>query len=75
MHHCAGSFKTKAELKRAVANGKDPFFFDSSIFNPVSMYSSDIPVGEVLYIVGPSEYRRNWYAQVTRDRNGKVKVS
>lgn len=76
MHVSVERFATKKALKDAIASGKrDPFFHDSSMFNPVSMYSSDIPVGKVLYVVGPSEYERKWYAQVTKKQDGTVKVS
>jgi hypothetical protein len=50
-------FKTKKELKAAV--GRRPNFIETSMFG--KEFHGD---GSYM-IVGPSPYRRNWYATVT----------
>jgi hypothetical protein len=39
-------------------------------------YVADVPVGVSLSVVGPDPYTdRRWYAQVSRSKDGKVKVA
>lgn len=60
--------KTKAELKRAVAEGKDVYVQDTSMFGNRSGPISNLRPEDV--IVGPDVYtKRSWYANY---KNGKV---
>lgn len=67
------SFKTKAALKAAIKDGQNVLFRDTSLFNPMDKRANDLAQGQTLTIVGPDEYHRVWYGQVTRS-NGKVVV-
>lgn len=66
-------FATKAALKSAVAAGENVLFRDTSMFNPLDIRADDLAQGQTLYLVGPFEYERKWYAQV-KSHNGKVVV-
>ncbi len=75
--HEAGK-RTKAGLKRAIA--KDPgrvLLYDTSAFDPQrSRFASELLEGTVWTVVGPDPHRdRRWYANVTRNAKGQVKVS
>lgn len=67
-----GLFTTKKDLKAAVANGDKVRFRDTSFFAPKD-YDVET-VGKTIFLVGPSETIRKWYAQVLRNGAGKVIV-
>lgn len=58
------SYKTKAELKKAV--GQRLRYVETSMFGPEYKENGSFCV------VGPSPYERKWYAQVTME-NGLIK--
>lgn len=68
--------KTKAELKRRIAAGEDLLFYSTDAFSNVrSIRLNGMLVGDHMYVVGPDPYRnRKWYADVTRNSDGKVTV-
>lgn len=67
-----GRFATKKLLKETVRAGREVDFINYA--GPNSYTSETLPEGEVLTLVGPTEYQRNWYANVEK-RKGKVRVS
>lgn len=68
---------TKKALREAVAIGKRVYFYGTSELGPrYEGYLDEVPVGVSLSVVGPNPYtNRRWYAQVSRSKEGKVKVS
>ncbi len=58
-------FHTKRALKEAI--GQEPQFIETSMFGPE--YKGD----GVYNVVGPSPYKRVWYATVTV-KNGMIKA-
>jgi hypothetical protein len=71
------SCKTKKALREAVKAGTGVYFYGTSAMGPqYEGYVADVPVGVSLSVVGPDPYTdRRWYAQVSRSKDGKVKVA
>ena len=63
----AAYYKTKKQLKESI--GKTLRYGETSVFG--AEYDPD---GTVT-VVGPSEYERKWYAQVTSSNNKITKVT
>lgn len=67
---------SKKALREAIAAGVPVWFDGTDAFTPGNYAPDDIPVGVKLSVVGPDPYtKRSWYATVTRDASGKVKVA
>lgn len=63
---------TKKYLKENLATIQ---FKTTSLFDQYQIYSvENIPENTALSVVGPTEYERKWYANVSKV-NGQIKVS
>jgi hypothetical protein len=76
----ASPVKTKKALRDAAkAGGEDVVFYSTAAEWFGSQWEgrlSEIPEGVSLSVVGPDPYTsRRWYAQVSRSKEGKVRVS
>jgi hypothetical protein len=73
--------RTKKALREALASAPDTVWFDqtSAFLAPgwdPRIHLDGLEPGVTLTVVGPDPYRdRRWYASVTRDRAGKIRVS
>jgi hypothetical protein len=69
--------KTKTALKSAVRNGWPIVFYGTSELGPQWEGNvGDVPEGVSLSVCGPDPYTdRRWWAQISRSKDGKVKVS
>lgn len=78
MSYGVEGFPTKASLRRAVL--EDPaqvYAFGTSLFGDElsGSVAEILQKRESILIVGPDVYRkRSWYANVTRDRSGRIVV-
>ena len=61
----AALYKTKKELKQSI--GKEFRYRETSLFG------SEYKTGQILVVVGPSEYERRWYAQVWLNEDGTIR--
>ena len=59
----AALYKTKKMLKESI--GKPLRYHETS------MFGDEFKEDKILYVVGPSEYERKWYAQVIV-KDGKI---
>jgi hypothetical protein len=69
--------KTKRALKAALAADPSSVRFDATALNASGqIYRADeLGFGDSLMVVGPDPYTsRKWYATVSRDLDGKIKV-
>lgn len=71
--------RTKKALREALATTPETVTFDqTSMFDslyPVRINGTEVPAGVTLTVFGPDPYRdRKWYASVTVDGTGKVRV-
>lgn len=75
--------KAKKALREALANAPETVLFDQTAlptFAPATVAgtvrATEIPTGVTLSVVGPDPFTaRRWYASVTRDRGGQVRIS
>lgn len=77
-HIAPARFKTKKALKEAIESGASVFLNDPSVFDPVSGQYDHIL--ETMEARGRSSFvvtnhpKRSWFAEVTRNRDGKIVV-
>lgn len=68
-------FKSKKDFKAAVESGKDVYLHDPGFHDPKSGRVSEIVdkfhPGTLTVTNHP---KRSWYAQVVRDKTGKIRV-
>jgi hypothetical protein len=63
-----GAYMTRKALKAAIGT--------TLKFTETSIFGTEFRAGKPMAVVGPSAYKRDWYASVTCDINGKIlKVS
>jgi hypothetical protein len=68
MTHIVHGAKTKKALRATLEGGGEVFFEDPSIFNPRSVFSKSMKLGEKL--VCTNHPKRSWFAQVERTEKG-----
>jgi hypothetical protein len=80
--NAVGVIRTKKALKEAVkADPSEVVFYPTAAewFGEATRWEgrvSEVPEGVSLSVCGPDPYTsRRWYAQVSRSKDGKVKVS
>jgi hypothetical protein len=63
----AANYRTKKSLKESVGNYLD--------YSETSMFGPEYKANGSFCVVGPSAYKRNWFAQVVMKDDRIVKVS
>lgn len=72
--------RTKKALREALASAPNTVRFDQTSNFRTGSYEltntvDQLRAGDTFTVVGPDPYTsRKWYASVTRDRDGKVKI-